>query len=843
VGKTRLALQVAEDLLEEYDGVEDGVYVVDLAPISDARLVIPTVGRTLQLREAAGSSLIDTVSEYLRDRQVLLVLDNFEQVAAAGQDISELLAACATLKVLVTSRSVLQLRTEQVLQVPPLDVAPREQVLDFRALSRYSAIALFNQRASRANAGFEFNEGNAEAVAEICRLLEGIPLAIELVAERTALLPPRSILSRLGHPLRLLTGGAQDAPARHQTMRRAIEWSYNLLSEREQRAFKDMSVFVGGCTLEAAEAILRMRNDEQAIPHSELIIPHSDDPLAIEVLDVVLSLVNSSLLRRIEQGENDPRVSMLETVREFARDQLESSGEAETMLSRHLNYYLALAERAGTELTGPDQQVWLRGLEADHDNLRAALRWAIAQQDAEPALRMCAALATFWRIHGHLAEGRRWFGQALELQAGTSVLLRAKALGGSGVLAYAQGDYPAAQAKFEQGLHLAEEAGDKPLMARALGNLGNLALIDGDEERELALYGRTAALFREMGDVRNTALVLVNMAIMHTLRAHVEQAAPLAEESLALFREAGDRTGTTWALSLLSDLAAHRGDYEQARAIAHEALAISRELGDKTQITRILGGLGEFALREGNLEQAGAVLQECLALCRETGDKQRLSRALNLMGLTVALQGDRERATELCRESVVVARELGDKIDIAACISGWAQALLAMGGARDTESNSRAAQLLSLADALGTPSGNRWELMRRTQFNEAVAAARLALGDKAFSSAWKKGHALSIDEAIGIAVEPLPIAPRSASPQTRPPTKRDAQEKPGGLTTREREVAILVAQGLSNKAIGGQLVVSERTIEMHVANALHKLGLASRAQLAAWAVRQSLHDM
>jgi predicted ATPase/class 3 adenylate cyclase len=397
-GKTRLALQVAVDVLEDF---ADGVFFVPLAPISDPTLVASTVAQTLGVQETGSRPLLERLKEFLQDKAVLLVLDNFEQVIAAVPVVTALHAACPRLKSLVTSREVLRLQGEHEFPVPPLAVPDLRHLPASERLSQYAAAALFIQQASAVKPDFMVTNDNAPAVAEICVRLEGLPLAIELAAARSKLLSPQALLARLGSRLELLRGGARDLPARHQTLRGAIAWSYDLLSPDEQALFRRMAVFVGGCTLEAAEAVCRAAG-----------------PPELDVLEGMTSLVDKSLLRQEEEANREPRFQMLETIREYGLECLTTSGELESARRAHATDYLALAEEAEPELTGPQQGVWLHRLETEHDNLRAALQWSQARQDAETGLRLGGALWRFWLVRGYLREGRERLGRLLALAGG-----------------------------------------------------------------------------------------------------------------------------------------------------------------------------------------------------------------------------------------------------------------------------------------------------------------------------------------------------------------------------------------------------------------------------------------
>src|SRR5256886_161952 len=433
VGKTRFGLQVAAELSDRF---ADGVFFVNLAPVSDPALVVPTIAQTLEIREGSGQPLLEHVKQEVQHKHMFLLLDNFEQLVTAGVQIVDLLAACPQLKVLVTSREVLHVHAEHEYPLPPLALPDPGHLPDLAALSYYAAVALFLQRAQAVKPDFQITNANAGAIAEICVRLDGLPLAIELAAARMKLFPPQALLARLDQRLAVLTGTSRDVPARQQTLRNTIAWSYNLLDAVEQRLFRRLSVFVGGCTLQAIEAVCAMPNvgDEAA-----------------QALDGVASLVDKSLLQQTEQEGEEPRLLMLETIREYGLEALADSGEMERTQRAHATYYLRLAEEAELELGGPEQAVWLERLEREHDNLRTALRWSLEQAEHEEAeqsagdgreraLRLGGALWKFWWTRGHWSEGRNFLERALAASEEVAASVRAKALFTAAQLPFVQGD-------------------------------------------------------------------------------------------------------------------------------------------------------------------------------------------------------------------------------------------------------------------------------------------------------------------------------------------------------------------------------------------------------------------
>jgi predicted ATPase len=463
IGKTRLALQVATELSGD---VADGVHFVPLAPIRDPALVLTTITHAFGLRELGNQPAIELLTTYLRDRHLLLVLDNFEQVIAAAPLLAQLLEVCPELKLLVTSREVLHLRAEHQFPVPPLALPDLKRLPDSKSLPQYAAVNLFLQRARAVKPDFQLTPENAACIAEICARLDGLPLAIELAAARIKLLSPQALLARLDRRLQLLTGGAHDLPERQRTLRNTIEWSYELLHVEEQRLFRRLAAFVGGCQLSAAEALCRALGEE---------VP--------TVFEGITSLIDKSLLQQVEQEEDESRLLMLETIREYGLERLEASGEAEAMRRQHATFFLAMAEEAYPKAHSAEQSTWLRRLEADHDNLRAALRWTLERQEAQMGLRLGGALHTFWKACNHDSEGRSWLAQVLaQPGAKARTIARAKALRGLGLLAFTQGDFPEAHRLLEESVSVGREMGaaGKFDLANALHRLAQVALLQGN---------------------------------------------------------------------------------------------------------------------------------------------------------------------------------------------------------------------------------------------------------------------------------------------------------------------------------------------------------------------------
>ncbi|MGE0545042.1 MAG: tetratricopeptide repeat protein [Dehalococcoidia bacterium] len=639
VGKTRLALAIAEDLLAD---CEDGVYFVDLAPIADPTLVPSAIAGALDIGETARRSLIESLVDHLRGRSLLLVLDNFEQVLAAAPLLTDLLTACPKLKLLVTSRAALRLSGEHEFPVPPLQLPDPKRLPDLEALSQYEAVTLFIQRAQAARPDFQVTNASAPAVAELCARLDGLPLAIELAAARVKLLSPQALLARLGRRLTLLTGGGRDLPARQQTLRGTIAWSYNLLEPDECVLFARLAVFAGGCSLDAAEAVCDI-----------------DQDLSLAVLDGLAVLVDQSLVRQAEGPEGEPRFAMLETIREYAAERLDVSGDTEAVRRRHAEYFMALAEQAASELVGPRQAAWLDRLEREHDNLRAALGWALERDQGELGLRLAAALWRFWELRGHLTEGQEWLERTLAHRPEAPTSARAKALNGAGNLAHKRGEFERAEAWYEEALSLWRELGDRRNVAVALHNLGVSALKRRDFERAEALHSESLAIARELGDQPTVAISINLWGVLARNRGDNERARACYEESLALFRALGDNANVALVLNNLARVERDLEDWERAAALCAESLALFQELGDRQGLAWVLSNLAIMAQRRGAWEQSARLHGATESLREAVGSS-------DVFNFSPIEQGARETAVAATRA------QLGDAAFAAAIAAGRA---------------------------------------------------------------------------------------------------------------------------------------------------------------------------
>jgi predicted ATPase/DNA-binding CsgD family transcriptional regulator len=805
IGKTRLGLYIATDMLDDF---VDGVCFVPLAPISDPALVVSTIAQTLGLK-------LDLLKASLQGKRLLLLLDNFEQVTMAAPELSELLAACPHLKILVTSRAVLHIRGEHEFEVPPLSLPDLAHLPESEAISQYAAVALFMQRATAVKHDFQMTIGNARSIAEICVYLDGLPLAIELAAARIKLLSPQALLTRLIHRLQVLTSGAQDAPVRQQTLRNTIKWSYDLLDAQEQRLFRRLSVFVGGCTLQAAEAVSAALSDG--------VLP---------VLDIVSSLIDKSLLQTTGQEGGESRLRFLETIREYGLEMLAASGEEEVTRWAHAAYYLALAEEEEPKFEGPQQAMSLERLDRENENLRAAMRWALERGDEEVeiALRLGGALWRFWLARGHLSEGQNFLKLVLAGNEKVVAPTQAKALNAAGTLAWFLGDYRRAEALFEESLALHRKLRDRKGIAYSLGGLGRTAFGKRNFAAARSLTEESLVILREIGDKWSIAYALEILARVAYSQGEGTETYRLLEESVALLRELDAKGDVVWPLLYLARVSINRGDHARALSLLEEVIANCKEVGNKWGIAYALSLQGQSALHQGNVDKANSLLKESLRLNREIGDRRSIARSLLLLASMAVLQEDHATARGLYEESLVIAKELGHKRFIASCLEGLANVTFAQGQPAWAARLWGAAE--SLREAIGAPN----PLVDHARM---VAAARTQLSEKIFAAMWAEGRMMTPEQAlIAQGRETIPEADLAGQPSA--PPARQAPTYLDGLTAREVEVLRLVAQGLTNEQVAERLVVSPRTISTHLTSIFGKIGVSSRSAATRYAIEHHL---
>ena len=728
VGKTRLALRLGADLADAH---RDGVWMVELAALHDPDLVPQTVVAALGLKEQPGRDLARTLTDALERKHLLLLLDNAEHLLAACASLTDtVLRRCPHVTVLVTSRERLGVPGELSYRVPSLSVPDPERDATARSLMDYESARLFSERVQLHRPHFAVTDRDAPALANLCRRLDGIALAIELAAARVRSMSLEDVNRRLDHRLGLLTGGARTLPHRQQTLRAAIDWSYDLLSDAEKALFRATSVFAGGWTLDAAEQVCA-----------------GDGVDAEDVLDLLASLVDKSLVVA-EERDAGTRYRLLETVHQYAASRRDELGGDASGPRRHLAYFVALAEAAEPQLTGKDQQAWLERLDAEHDNLRAALARSIAELgDAGAGLRLASALSRFWLVRGRLAEGRAWLAKLLPAAAGEETATLAKALSWAGVLAWKQGDYRAAQASYDRCLAIRCALNDRGGIGAVLSNQGLLAYEQGDFVAARALHEQSIAIDRELGDRWGVAVSLIHLGSVAMMQGDYRAARAMVEESLAIFRDLGDRGHVANAIRSLGGLCSRERDHAAARTLYEESLAICRELGDRSGCAWALDGLGVTALHQGEHRAAAARLEESLSIYRELGDREGIAGSLVHLGQVASARGDLSSAREFGMQSLALFRELGDRTGIAESMELLATVTSASGGPE------RAARLWGAMERLREEIGTPRAPSERERHERSVASARAALGDDAaFDLAWQEGRAIMLELAIAYAL-------------------------------------------------------------------------------------------
>ena len=878
VGKTRLALKVATTLAEGYPG---GAWLVELAPVADPVLVPAAVATALGARERPGQPLTETLASHLHHRRMLLVLDNCEHLIDAVAALAEvLLRACPDLRVLATSREALGIPGEAVWPVPPLAAPP----LDDTALSLggYEAVRLFVDRAVAAEPSFALTPATAPPVAEICRRLDGIPLAIELAASRVAVLTPVQIAARLDDRFALLTGGSRTALPRQQTLLAALEWSHDLLSDPERMLLRRLPVFAGGCTLEAAEQVCAYGGLE----------PH-------QVFGLLAGLVAKSLVVA-DTSRAEARYHLLQSIRRYGAMKLVEAGEERALRERHAAWCARLVELAEPELMGAQQAVWFERLDAEYANLRAALRWGLTSRQRDLGMRLAAGLAVFWRVRGYLSEGREWLEQALSAGAEAPRALRVKALWGAGWLATWVGDFAVATAAGRESLALARKLGDTKGAARALFLLGGGALIqdpvtappllqesvalarqardrwclagalgvlgfaecfqgecaaarspleecvaiarDADDKQGLCFgligLGYAAlqegnevsavqplreglAVARELGDPLWTGLALLFLGELARIQGEYCRARTLMEEGLDPIRELGFRWAFATALLYLGRVVQAEGDLAAASRLFPEALPVAHATGQKRIVAQVLLGLGECAQAQHDPAAARAQFDEALAFARGSGAKDLIAESLYRLGNLAASQDDSQRAEALHHEALRLRGEIGRLPGVSASLEALAGLMAEQGRSEHAARIVGAAHALREAHACPRPP---WE---QPGYDRAIALIQERLSPEEFMDAWAQGAALSMAEAVAYVA-------KGRGPRQRPSTGW------ASLTEAERNVIHLLAEGLTNREIGERLFISPRTVQTHLSHVFAKLSVTSRKQLAREAAQHGL---
>lgn len=634
-GKTRLGMQVAVEAGQSFPG---GVYFVPLATIEDPELVASAIAHVIGIQDAGARPPEERLLEYLGDREVLLMLDNFEQITDAAPLVGRLLTGAPHIKMIVTSRSPLHVSAEHEFPVPPLQLPDPHHLPPLESLSQYESVALFIERALSVKPDFAVTNENAAAVAEITARLDGLPLAIELAAARVKLLSPKALLARLEHRLSVLDSGSRDLPARQRTLRGAISWSYELLDDAGRPLFARFSVFRGGASIDEVPAVCA-----------------ADGDVGGDTLGLLATLVDQSLLRQ-EASEDEPRFGMLETVREYAAERLAESGETDTIRSRHAGVFLGLAEEAEAELTGNAQTAWLDRLEREHDNIRAALAWYVDHRQAELALRFCAAIWRFWQMRGHLREAAQRLDGVLALEADCDNLEpRARGLEAAGGVAYWMGNIPGARSYYERSLELRLELGEPLDIAEALYNLAFPIFVGGtDNLKALELLDASLAIFRQIGDRRGIAKCLWAQAAQDA----TQDARPRLLEATSIFRALEDRFNLGWVLRSLGIDAMEAGEFDAARSWLRESLSLFAEASDISGITVLIGEMADLATGQGTPDRAVTLRGAASALQASSGTDLAESLGADLEArLEVSGQLPDDAAREAWQRGLAMTRD------------------------------------------------------------------------------------------------------------------------------------------------------------------------------------------
>jgi predicted ATPase/DNA-binding CsgD family transcriptional regulator len=771
-GKTRLAIQIANTVSKSF---ADGVWMVDLAPLREPAFVPQLVAQVFGLRPSADQSLLETLLHYIHSKQLLLILDNCEHLSiACGQLVQELLSQVTELRILATSREPLAIAGETIYPVSGLawPAVPAKLEENLQDLMQYDALRLFVERARAISPDFKLNLENAGPAVEICRRLDGLPLALELASARVNVLTIQQIADHLNDRFDLLISAQRTGfEARHHSLRAAIDWSYALLNPEEQALLRRLAVFEVGCTLDTAESVCS-----------------GEEIAAQDILELISSLVSKSVVVAETVGRTQARYRLLETIRVYALERLEEAGEKARLRDRHLDLFLARAEEAAPKLNEAYQQLWLNWLEGEHENLRAALAWALESGAIEAGLRIAIALYRFWEIRGFVKEGLTWFERLLaQADEGINVVVRANACTYAAFLAMFLGNTSATMAYGHEAVVLAEAADDKDnsILILALGGLASGAQATGDYQTAFTIQERMIQLLRH---------------------------------------SSGDPMVLGMVLFVQGEAAIVLGFYDTARTFLEESLAMAREAGDAFRIAHALNAFGDLARCEQDYADAQAYYEQSVALLHELGALRDRASVLQNLGSTCLQLGDMERAYSYFRESVIAHQAQQNVPGKLECLVGFA-ATAVMAGLPGPGTRLFAAT----AAISGQPPPPVWKVtgLEVARYQDL---ARASLTESEFQAQQAAGRAMTLEKAVDYALNlplKLGIAPKTG-------------KTPGGLTRREREVAVLIGQGMTNGEIAAELVLSKRTVETHVKHILSKLGLSSRGQIMRWAIDQGL---
>ncbi len=810
------------------DEFADGICFVSLASLSDPEQVISSIAQTLGLREVGERPLLEQLQAYLRTWHLLLVLDNFEQVIAATPYLMTLIMTCPNLHLLITSRASLSFPGGYNYPVPPLSVPNLTQQLDEKAIAHIAAVQLFVQRARAVQHTFQLTSTNAPVIAAICARLDGLPLALELAATRIKLLPPQALLKRLQSPLNVLTQGTSGLPARQQTIRSTIQWSYDLLDRWEQRLFRLCAVFVGGFTLRAVEALC-------------LALHESGDTGMGVVLEGIDSLVNKSLLQPPgqEETEEEPYLTMLETVREYGRELLLEKGELAAARRAHATFFLQWVEESMKQTDG------IKQLAHDYENVRAALAWMLEEdnenseshnaQRIEMALRLGILLKPFWTMQGYRSEGWSMMERALAQSDAVTPEIRAQALITAANLIGMLGNHSRAGTLLEQSLALCQASGDTQRCASCLRDLGWIAYQQGNLPRAQTLYEEGLTLFRELGDQQGIASSLGNIGYLAEYQGDYEQAYRLLSESLALFRELGathDAARQLCQLAMLLCISREPLPVTEIRSLLNESIVLAQEVGNKRIVAEARWVLGCLAFIQNDLATAYLLMSEAIAFFRNSADRRETGACLTVLARIVTAQGDYNTAHALFAECLAIRREIDDRSFITTlCLEGIAQLAAAQ------EQRSWAVRLCGAAEKLRKEVALPMAPFEHIPYQRTVIALRTYFGEQVFAKLWAEGRAMSLEEVLAVCerVSPEEVATTQG---TAPPKQaaRKASVYPDDLSAREVEVLSLLAQGYSDAQIAERLVISPRTVNSHLTSIYRKIHVTTRATATRYAI-------
>ena len=851
-GKTRLSIEVAYQALSNYP---EGVWFVDLAALTEPALVVPTVAAVLEIREQADRSLPETLAEWLGGRKVLLVLDNCEHlVRACASLVDMLLRKCPHIHILATSRLVLNVAGETLWRVPPMSYPDPTHLPTLETLYEYDAVSLFVERVRLRQPDFHLTQQDIPAIAKLCYGLDGIPLALELAAARVPEMSLAEITARLDERFSLLVAGSQRSPGRQETLRAVIDSSYDLLSEEEQELLQGLSAFAGGFSLEAAAKICLEEEDQY------------------EAIEMITRLVDASLLTS-EGRSGESRYRLLDTIRQYALGKLKASGRLPAVRSRHLSWYVRVAEEAEPHLQGPDQSSWLERLQIDHDNFRAALEWSQTwEEGTEPGLRLVKALDWFWFVRNYLTEGRRWLEGAMARSEGEAPDLRAAIFSGAAQLARGQGDYEDATRYFTQSLELYRTLDDKKNVAATLNNLGVVATSQGDYERAMAVIKESLAIKAELDDRNGVSIALNNLANLSADRGDYSEARRYLEESVAIQRVFGNRHMLAVSLNNLGYVARCLGKYEKARTYIEESLQIKEELGNRAEIASSLQKLAELEWCNHRYDEARGLCKRGLELLEGVGDRETEALLLNMLGEIARCEGDYAEAMSRYEEALAAstagwivpdtqynrghaAQQMGDYLQAVPCLTESLNAYMQIGSGRGIaeclvcvakmalahDRNDVAAMLFGAASSLLEATRYKMHPKDSEDLRGSQRDVRARLGKKVWSVAYAEGRAMAPSVASGLAVETMQqvleatLERASVGKAAEHPTKYFKD-----LTRRELEVLRLVADGLKDTVIAEQLSLSPNTVHAHLRSIYVKLNVTTRSAAARFAIENGL---